>query len=762
MKKHLLIAFLMLSVFLGCSSSVRAQNVLSISPAGVVQAPVDQQGWRNFKLTLTQTVTSFQFVGTPPPAQAGVTVIFTENATGGFTVAFASNISNPCTVTTTANATTLCQFNFDGTTNTWIGVGSSGSGLPAGSVVAGTIVQSGLMAQYRILPTETAAALVDYSGNGRNATGTAGTAPTIIAGTGGLSCINGNGAVILPASLNTAVSIQVLMQTSVFSGTPRAPVLGNNGGSGTTGGTGFMVVGGATPGLPAYGPGLSGGDRIQTTGANSSGVFIYAEGRAAAGAGWTNVAMVMDTLDRIYVNGAEDITGGFGYYSQLRTSAGTQTTGAYQLCGSATGTAVSSYYAGSIIGALFYNRVLAPLEVMQNAIAMCQDAVGRGMMMICPNEPQVVNFATDNSNRLVTDGDSITAGQGITTPFPVLLTLNDAYSVSNQGISGVTMSALVPFAVHTVDPFLSVSAPKSILTVWAGTNDNCTPSATAVFQNLAQYIRARKAAGWQKVIPVTMISRATPAEDTCKNSYNTLIRAYKWPDGLIDMAADPNLGADGAATAGGNTFFQNLGIHPTQYAEDNDIVPIMQRAVNRAYGNLDFSTANVYASAAAAATATTAGSEATNTVTITFGATPANCVVGSTITMAGITPAGYNGNFLVLTRSATQVTYFDVSGLGAITVQGTGVCPQQVDSDVYTVLNFGAGNFTLESCQGYTGQNIYIKNINAVGSTVVPFGTETIDGAANVTVATKATLILQSILTSASAAGCSWKQLQNN
>lgn len=121
--------------FLLLSSAAYGQLVLPICtaqlpcpgfPLGSVQAPIDANGWRNFKLALTQNVTQFSFVGTPPPAQASATVIFTQDATGGRTVTFASNITNACTVTATANATTLCQFEFDGIAGIWIGISASG------------------------------------------------------------------------------------------------------------------------------------------------------------------------------------------------------------------------------------------------------------------------------------------------------------------------------------------------------------------------------------------------------------------------------------------------------------------------------------------------------------------------------------------------------------------------------------------------------------------------------------------------------------
>jgi hypothetical protein len=209
------------------------------------------------------------------------------------------------------------------------------------------------------------------------------------------------------------------------------------------------------------------------------------------------------------------------------------------------------------------------------------------------------------------------------------------------------------------------------------------------------------------------------------------------------------------------TYFQNDGTHPNQASHYNILTPIFQRGINRFWGNRDFSSATVYTSAAAAATPTTAGSESGNTATITFATTPANCNPGSTINISGATPTGYNGNFFVLTRSSTQVTYYNyVPSLGVITVQGTGVCPQQQDADMYSVLNFGPGNFTLESCEGYTGQNIYIKNINSA-STIKPFSSsEQIDGAGSLSILQNQTVALQAALISASAGGCNWRQIQ--
>jgi hypothetical protein len=141
MRKQYLIALLLLIVFLGRSSTARAQLVLPTSPAGVVQAPIDSNGWKNFKVTLSQNVTAFQFTGVPTPAQASVSVIFAQNGTGGFTVTYAPysangqtiNVINGCVPTATALAVTICQFEFDTATSTWFGVTAGSSTATAGN-----------------------------------------------------------------------------------------------------------------------------------------------------------------------------------------------------------------------------------------------------------------------------------------------------------------------------------------------------------------------------------------------------------------------------------------------------------------------------------------------------------------------------------------------------------------------------------------------------------------------------------------------------
>jgi hypothetical protein len=110
------------------------------------------------------------------------------------------------------------------------------------------------------------------------------------------------------------------------------------------------------------------------------------------------------------------------------------------------------------------------------------------------------------------------------------------------------------------------------------------------------------------------------------------------------------------------------------------------------------------------------------------------------------------------------------TGLGAGSVFGTAATPTQLDADVYVNLGgSAAGNpsFTLQSCVGWTGQNLYLKNLNTTSAWVItPFtAAETIDGAATLTMPAASSgnnpvVILQSVLVSPSAGGCTWKRRQ--
>jgi hypothetical protein len=642
------------------------------------------------------------------------------------------------------------------------GGSSSPSSIPGFPGVTAVPVTSGLMAEYRMLPTETPASLVDYSGNANNATGTVGVAPTIIAGSGGIT-MNRNGAISLPASLNSALTIMLVLNASDSPGTGI--------------GLGSPLYGSAGP--VANSVGLAFASSNQDSSQFSTApmcCYLHAMYNAtptnaqvsrAQFKGNTVLAWTMDTTDKLYTNGvlATQSSGlGNGNGGGGSSSAGRQTTGNFQLGGQTTSLfGITLYFTGSIYYAVFYNRVLSPTEVQQNTTYLQNTMAARAV------PPIIYSTAAAAQDMLVLDGDSLTFGtspSNPSTPYSNYAVFTPAtWTIENLGVGGQYVgSANGPSfgafngAPTAVDPFFNPSGGRNAVVIWIGTNDRTE------FGNVPGYCTARRKLGFKCFIVSLMSSNGA---DAAKNTFNAYER-QNWPsfaDGFMDVGSDPLLGADGAS--GSATWFNGGGPHLFTQGYANLVAPIIQRGIARYYGNTSFSAATTYVAAATAAVATTAGSSSTNTSTITFAATPANCQVGNGIVLAGITPAGYNTpaghTWQILTQSATQISFYNpVSGLGAITVQGTGVCPQQQDVDTYSILNFGAGNFTLESCVGYTGQNIYIRNINAAASTLVPFASETITGggATPTTLAANTTAILQSQLVSASAAGCNWVRLQ--
>lgn len=763
MRKILLFS-LLLAAF---AFPVKAQRIITIT-GGTVTANVTDNP--DFLVNLTMNVTGVTLTSTVTPATGYiVSMKFVQDATGSRTVAFGGNITTSCSVNGTAGAVTICRWQYTASGNTWADAGGGSSvspnlpgAIPGEPGVNAVPVTSGLLAEYRILSTETPAALVDYSGNGRNATGTVGTAPTIIAVPGGIQC-NANGAVLLPASVNGARDIFLYLGfQSNFPGIPgtatfAAPILGNGNGT-TTNAAGFLImnyglntnyvqyantIGGVANGAPT-------GNSMQSVNGN----FLVE---------WD----IGDPNDRTFINGVEiqytNDDGGPASSTGINTFP-------FQLCGAAAGSGLGtqSYMQGQIYYVAMYS---SPLTAAQraNVSAYILNAM---TLRNAPPIQQLTTIATDTAAFI---GDSMLTGTGNATTLaatvPHSVTLNGTWTTINNAMPGATVAktaapsnSSAAAGTQLFQQFYQPLAQRNVAVVMYGTNDDCAVNLSAAVYGAgyAKLIKNAKTAGF-RVAVATFPSCTGGGGDASKNTFNALTRQLwrQWgADTLVDIASDPSIGADGQSA---NTTFFLDGVHWTAQSLYNNATPIFQRAINRLFGITDFSAATPYVAAATAAVATTAGSETANTITVTFGATPANCQVGNTIAITGTTPAGYSGNWTILTRSATQVTYWtNTTGLGAITVQGTGVCSQMQDADQYIVVNFGAGNFTLQSSVGYTGQCINIRNINAAATTLVSFGSETITGAGATptTLAANTTAILCSQLVSAAAGGSNWVRTQ--
>jgi hypothetical protein len=627
-----------------------------------------------------------------------------------------------------------------------------------GTSIYDGVVSSGLIGQYRMLPTETASALVDYSGNGNNATGTIGTAPTIIATTGGVN-FPGTGAISLPSALNSAKTFMFFTTLQMAAQTSTQPCVLV--GSGANSSAAFLA-------LELYASDQSGGTVAGKGGIGdrSSGAFLANSNSNFDGTGILTLTLPSSGGDQIYFNNTL-----LANNSSASSGIGAQSTGNFQLggaaaAGSAFGTA--TYIIGQIYYALFYSRALTTAEIAANVAA-----VTTAMQQRQVAGALAVTQTTNGTNNYVADGDSITAGIG-TTEYPFNVTLNGTWAAISRAWTATPTSAMMLGGGATSPDILFQStAAQNVLTAAIGTNDLRAGTLVPVLEeNLVAYARARRALGWKLVLGTIPTSTPTSNDftDANKDLYNNYLR-QNWTlfaDGLADFAADPNFGADGVYT--NSTYFQSDNIHPTQGTAYNIQTPVAQHAINRLYACHSFSCANTYTTGAAAATSVTAASESTNTMTFTTALHPN---VGQMATCTGITPSGYNSSdqgWLVLTSSSTQFTAYNyATGLGAGTIFGACSVPEQLDTDVYVILAGTATSpsFTLESCIGYTGQNLYLKNENTTSPWVItPFqNSETIDGATSLTMPTASSsnypvVILQSQLISASAAGCTWARLQ--
>lgn len=158
---------------------------------------------------------------------------------------------------------------------------------------------------------------------------------------------------------------------------------------------------------------------------------------------------------------------------------------------------------------------------------------------------------TTNAVPIVFDGDSLTYGNGGTgAPYNSYITFPTFNGIPitsyNIAVPSITTQEAFRITPRNLNPKYSSNSGMNMTVIWLGTN-NCSTgdSASTTFSYLKEFGRHQQSLGWN-VIMLTMISRV--GNEPCKNSLNSLIRA-NWPEfanGLADVAADPNLGADGA------------------------------------------------------------------------------------------------------------------------------------------------------------------------------------------------------------------------
>lgn len=176
------------------------------------------------------------------------------------------------------------------------------------------------------------------------------------------------------------------------------------------------------------------------------------------------------------------------------------------------------------------------------------------------------------------DGDSITAGTGVTTPWTQLIP-PQTYVIHNVAVPGETLATMVANYSANVAPFFKVGH-KNLIVLWGGTNDieqGATPATT--YSRLTTYVSQAHATGF-KVIVTTMLSRGVPGNgnfDAQKNALNALIFANTaGADGIVSFVNTPG-GCDGCYA---NTFWFGADeVHPTNNFEIQYEVPAFNTAI---------------------------------------------------------------------------------------------------------------------------------------------------------------------------------------
>ncbi len=462
---------------------------------------------------------------------------------------------------------------------TWaVPAGSGASGQTVGAPLSSTVRPvAGAMADYDFLQG-TGTTLADISGNSNNGTlGAGGLAPNWTAT--GLS-FSGQQQVALPASLNGAKTF--------FAGVYLAPL--NTGYPGGNQENDYPMLVGSS--LGAAGLNLLYDHATNPYLEANQGAFsptVYASGRLQTSAlnlvsGFHVLTYVLGTsspaVDHLYIDGTE-----VAYNTHTVTGA-PQTSGSLFLGSSDTDIFTSSGLVGTMYRfAAFSSGTLTAAQIMQISNQITSDVAGRGV----PVAPMASPKGSPTLNCI---GDSITAGYPSNTPFCSLLSLNNqpSYSIVNWGIVGVTAQAVAGSESNRVAPTCANTAGPSNALIFLGTNDlllqNQTPA--SVLASINSEVQTLKMAGCH-VFLGTMLSRtgntsAGTSFDAAKDVYDGLILTNAkmlGADGLVDFAANPLLGADGANS--NRTYFGADGVHPTQ-AGQQFLANAASNALNYYYG----------------------------------------------------------------------------------------------------------------------------------------------------------------------------------
>lgn len=430
---------------------------------------------------------------------------------------------------------------------------------PAGSVSGASAVGSNLtpaaMADYNFMEG-TGTTIADATGNGNSGTLLSDThSPVWVQNGLSFTSANPYQGVNLPAALNGARTIEFALYVNPFPATSglaqsnQYPALLTS----SLGVNGInLLYSGGVPG--AYAAGVYAGNvsRLSTTQLFSGfHVVTYVLGTGSS------------DPDHVYIDGVE-----YPYTAQS-FSFGLQSGGNYFLSSGGIAPYAQSGLLGTMYRARFYSTALTPAQIQSDSLVLSNEAANRGVSVI----PQKM---LSSSPLLHIIGDSIACSwngsqcnDAYSWSSQLTLTNQPSYTRSNWGIYGATIQGIEGSEADRVARRCSTNNGQAVALVDAGINDLVNASPSQTFQYLTSEIQTLKRAGC-KVFVGTMLSdggnssiAGAPTMDSQKNAYDALILQQAksaGADGILDFAANPLLGSDGANT---NSNFLADHTHPS-------------------------------------------------------------------------------------------------------------------------------------------------------------------------------------------------------
>lgn len=131
---------------------------------------------------------------------------------------------------------------------------------------------------------------------------------------------------------------------------------------------------------------------------------------------------------------------------------------------------------------------------------------------------------------------------------------------------------MVSRAAASVDSLYRPTETRNTIVIMGGANDasnGISPAQT--WANLAQYASDRHKIGWK----VILASCLSPDQSIIA------LEQANWPgvfDGFANIGADPNLGCVGCNS--NPTYFQMDDLHPTPFASQTIISPLISNSIN--------------------------------------------------------------------------------------------------------------------------------------------------------------------------------------